>query len=309
MPRYPPFFDASKLPVPVRHQVQPDLGGQELVWHYTNTAGVIGILEHCELWASSAMLLNDLSEIKLGTRLIRDAFERSGITLGEGAAFLYAGWRIDATERIDKVLQTYVLSASQDGDSLSMWRGYAAGDVGYAVGLLGTLQPASKAPMYGDQPQEWLSVEYDKAEQQRLIHECVARVVKLGARIDVGVTTDDRQKMLNNTYLEIEKLIYRIIDPVFRDERETRVVVPTVGSKGDFVRYRPSRFGIAPYIGLRPFRVVLASGEITESRLPIVHIRVGPSPHQNQAELALMSLLDDKGYGDVYVDSTGAPYR
>lgn len=309
MSSYPPFFDASKIPVPVRHRVQPDLGGRDLVWHYTNTAGVIGILERCELWASSAMLLNDLSEIQMGTELVRQAFERSDLVLGHGASLLYNGWRIDATERSDKVLHTYVLSASNDGDSLSMWRGYGAGDVGYAVGLFGTLQPASSSPTYGDIPQEWLAVEYDSNEQHRLIQECVALVIELGARIDLGVTNHEQQTMLNEIYRGIERLIYRIKDPAFRDEKETRVVFPAGSSEGDFVRYRSSRFGITPYIGLRPFRVVLASGEITESRLPIVHIRVGPSPHQRQAELALMSLLDDHGYGDVYVDSTGAPFR
>ncbi len=270
---------------------------------------MIGILEHGEFWASSAMLLNDHSEIRIGTELVRDAFERSDLTLGQGASLLYNGWRIDATERNDKVLHTYVLSASKDGDSLSMWRGYGTGDVGYAIGLLGTLQPSSSTPIYGDIPQEWLPVEYDSNEQDRLIQELVAHVVELGSRIDLGVRDDERQMMLIETYREIERLICRIKDPAFRDEKETRVVFPAGISDGDFVRYRPSRFGITPYIGLRPFRTVLASGEISETRLPIVHIRIGPSPHQRQAELALMSLLDDKGYGDVYVDSTGAPFR
>ena len=47
------------------------------VWHYTDAAGLMGILEKRELWASSALHMNDTTELNLGVSRVEEAFDEA----------------------------------------------------------------------------------------------------------------------------------------------------------------------------------------------------------------------------------------
>ena len=49
--------------------------GVDTVWHYTDAGGVFGILSTDELWASSALHMNDTAELELGVRRVHEAFQ------------------------------------------------------------------------------------------------------------------------------------------------------------------------------------------------------------------------------------------
>ena len=52
----------------------------EILFHYTDSKGFLGILESNTLWATSARYLNDSSEYTYGMKLIADALEERSRT-------------------------------------------------------------------------------------------------------------------------------------------------------------------------------------------------------------------------------------
>src|SRR5690349_17642809 len=55
---------------------QPPSFASGTLWHYTTAAGLLAILKSDRLWASSAAMLNDSSEIEYGISLLQERWER-----------------------------------------------------------------------------------------------------------------------------------------------------------------------------------------------------------------------------------------
>jgi hypothetical protein len=53
----------------LRGVVEPAPESRETVWHYTNAAGLLGILRSNVLWATDAFFLNDAAEVTYGIDL------------------------------------------------------------------------------------------------------------------------------------------------------------------------------------------------------------------------------------------------
>jgi hypothetical protein len=50
--------------------VMPIEHGSEVIYHYTDAAGLFGIISNDELWASAPSSLNDASELSYGFQLL-----------------------------------------------------------------------------------------------------------------------------------------------------------------------------------------------------------------------------------------------
>jgi hypothetical protein len=91
------------------------------LFHYTSLAGLLGILETGELWASELRSLNDVAELTLGFDLITDEVRRR---LGEApdiVAEQLLGW-IEERSRFGPML--FAAAFTENGNLLSQWRGY-----------------------------------------------------------------------------------------------------------------------------------------------------------------------------------------
>lgn len=108
----------------------------DTVWHYTTTEGLHAILTSKEFRASSAGMMNDTAEISHGHDLldrVHRKWEQSDPSLtGSGLAFVRRVFDVGSRELL--ATNVYVLCASEEGDSLSQWRGYGRNG-GYAIGL------------------------------------------------------------------------------------------------------------------------------------------------------------------------------
>jgi Protein of unknown function (DUF2971) len=108
-----------------------------LVYHYTNDAGLRGILETGRLWLSDIFSLNDPSELSHGvshTVKILNAKAENGPpeskTFAKHFASFYEGG-------MEGSAHYFVCSFSSDGDDLGQWRAYADNGRGYALGFDG----------------------------------------------------------------------------------------------------------------------------------------------------------------------------
>jgi hypothetical protein len=97
------------------------------LFHYTNAAGLLGILQTHRLWATNLRYLNDLSEMDYSTPLIQAAVaDRFDSDTAEQF--------IQGLQNFDEHTGHYVVCFSDGGDVLSQWRHYAESG-GYAIGL------------------------------------------------------------------------------------------------------------------------------------------------------------------------------
>lgn len=118
-----------------------------LLYHYTNTAGMLGILRTGALWATDVEYLNDSKELLYGrdevvSALLEEASRLNPDGLGgmtgdddSSRATIMASAAHSLTEEEHRSYWgPYVACFSEEGDVLSQWRGYAASH-GWALGF------------------------------------------------------------------------------------------------------------------------------------------------------------------------------
>ncbi len=98
------------------------------VWHYTDAAACLGILQTKTLWLSSVRMMNDAEELEHGRRVVdavwaevRDEFKNPD----------FMDYMLIALNKALDDRAYYALCASFDSQSLSQFRAYGP----YAVGI------------------------------------------------------------------------------------------------------------------------------------------------------------------------------
>jgi hypothetical protein len=93
------------------------------LYHYTTTAGLIGIVESKSLWASGIQYLNDTTEYRHATSVAMDLLRRKLATLIDPRNDLYQLMlKGESLYRDDTAV--FVGSLSEAKDKLSQWRAY-----------------------------------------------------------------------------------------------------------------------------------------------------------------------------------------
>lgn len=283
-------------------------------WHYTNAAGLMGIVTSQTLFASATEVVNDSSEVNYGIDLVRqvwkDVAARSDFPPAN-VTYISEALSDDWPNYIANSI--FIVSASEDSDLLGQWRGYAGGD-GFAIGF--DLEstgwrcpgPARVSTVF---PLGWRKVTYDTVEQ-RALAEAHLRAYAAGpaaAPADWASRSDARSQFMPITRAKLSSLVSLLKHPAFADEREVRHVEGTIGGE---VRFRATGRGIVPYVEMRAVELIrwngvsLAGDEIT--RLPIHEVAVGPGAGPS-ACASLQRYLASHGYGDVNVRMSSIPLR
>ncbi|MFW0770872.1 hypothetical protein ACLRGH_12700 [Arthrobacter koreensis] len=256
-----------------------------LVWHYTDGAALMNILAKNELWAGSAAFMNDTNELLSGSIQLRKHFEDQRAALPED---VIEGLEEYIPEVRERSRHSFVLSASSDGDSLTMWRYYGRDQVSFAVGLDRNkpLVPLArlKEEIHPNPPAGYFDDMYDKEEDGQIasypdgspvvVFDPDSIMIEGGewkpvvydpaqqAEIIVGIFENLRkgvEKRITSSepgrfrlwlfpFLMNESLDL-IKNAGFLDEREERITIwPNPDWK--FVFHRPGPFGLVPYVKL-----------------------------------------------------------
>lgn len=312
-------------------------------WHYTTGAGLLNILQRHRLWASSAAFMNDVDEVTTGKRALRDAVEARQPPLSEAQKRQLRILGVLNNGQPDKV---FLLSASTDGDALTLWRSYGQGteaeyslEFDPSVPLSPVMQNMAEShpnpppnwgeeadditetgePIPGANPDEphtwggdWGAVRYLRDDATWAAEELERIVFELPPSED-GVV---RIPFFGDYITAIDPSVLSK-NPGFEDEREVRMTW-AVYPWWRFVLYRPSRFGLTPYIEvaaadqtepswLERSREFILPGRV--GRLPLKRVRIGPTRSTPSAVRTLRQLLDSHGYGTTAIDTSAAPYR
>ena len=114
-------------------QEKADQAELELLYHYTNQKGLLGILDSKSIWATHSHFLNDFSEHQIIFNALREIVQQElKNERNENWADVFS--RLLRTRQEEEV---FVSSFSEgfEGDSLAMWRGYASDTCGYSIGF------------------------------------------------------------------------------------------------------------------------------------------------------------------------------
>jgi hypothetical protein len=120
------------------------LAPEEPLYHYTDSGGLVGILESQTLRATDARYLNDALELEHGCRLVDHVLrekwrslprsERRGVT---PAITLFLDMAL--TDRLFDPYEpgrfAFVTCFCEEGNLLSQWRAYADRGAGYSIGF------------------------------------------------------------------------------------------------------------------------------------------------------------------------------
>lgn len=298
------------------------LGGPppDIVYHYTDSGGLLGILQNHQLWASASHVLNDEEEVKYGVGILRTAIDELRIEHALPID-ITDHWTeiVDSAAFVQSLQGCFILSASTDNDSLSQWRNYAGND-GFCIGIRCEQLFSDQAPnsrgsisIPGLTTPGWLPVIYDPQEQLRIVKDVLLKSSRKEMETLWKVTLEQIPtipksleiiKGLEKGYdiMRLQRLVACLKHPAFKDEREIRFVMTLRDSPQ--VHYRQASGRLVPYVVLHSN----AGQHPKEQRLPIVSVRSAPTVRA-ETSLVVTELLRSLGYDDVEVDKSTIPFR
>jgi hypothetical protein len=280
---------------------------QEVLYHYTDAQGLLGIVQGRQLWASNAAFLNDSTELTYIRGVLAEVAEQfrdeHAVTadIREYAASAFAGTgRFSPTEgrtasvisiledapmMASGILDVYVSCFCSWGDLLSQWRGYPSNGGGYALGL----RPESIKCGGG----VLRRVIYDEETQRRLLYDLLAPIVDavVSADPDKGKDLWDWlvRDHLGRVWANLEECSFCFKHPGFTEESEWRLVILRTRDRkqrpnGPPPDVRATRTGLLPYL-----KRSLEGDAVAE-------VVVGPSSQPTLAAAAAVQLLSNEGY-------------
>lgn len=283
-----------------------DLGSMPpILYHYTNAAGVAGMLASHSIWLTHHQFLNDKTEIEHTGAVARNvlAAALAGATSDISRSFLSL---VQGGGSLNTQYETYIFSLSDQSDDLSQWRGYASEGQGFTLGFSTKSLFRQKTVIGGC---DLFKVEYDRQAQERVLLRAVNDIIEaleLQAPTWPGGPDDLTEKAVaafdlitfarsvsnKHSSFSVENewrlsTFIDLTDETDLDEVKVRVRGP------EFVKY--TEVPLAEPAG--PLK----------GKLPLVSIGIGPGFSRSNQRQAVQSLCRNHGYSpDIYNADT--PY-
>ena len=247
----------------------------DILYHYTNQAGFLGIVTDKEIWATQTQYLNDRQEFLYAVGRVRQHIQgllESG-KYDENDVFLLRDMHADVEEHSG--LNVCVCSFSQGPESLAQWRAYG-GDSGFAIGFAGKFltEVARRNETY------LAPCIYDPSKQDEIISALVNEVLEENRER----ANNGREVYLpkgGNLYAYLNRFAPVLKDKAFALEKEWRIIsTPVPFSRMEF---RQGRSMLTPFYRL-PLR-------FEEMPFEICEVIIGPTPHPNQSRQSAFGLL------------------
>lgn len=294
------------------------------IYHYTDAAGLIGLVQNHAIWATESSGMNDPREGIYGMTALK-AYEPPDEYRTEFTAVR----EMLSTTFLEEV---YVACCTTRRDDVSQWARYTPWpNVGYCIGIdpkvsLGVVSDEQPSSFDGydrstwttaARPSRWARVAYGQDGFDQLVAQ-----YNLWHRDLTNAEPDGedeksifRFSLINRVRAQTSLLdITRLAkDEGFSAESEVRVVT-TIGEPGKFVRNRASRYGVVRYVELaagpvrRGFLARDDEDKDSWEHFPIESVTIGPSPFAERGKRSIELLLKENGY-DVPVHLSNARMR
>lgn len=290
--------------------------GGEMVYHYTSTEGLRGIIDTGEIWLTNTAFVNDTTEC-------RALWQLTGLFADGELTNPFVQRRWESGERQANTL--YIVSFSRIKNSLGQWRAYGGFCIGFDVnGMLGRGFTRHKCV-------------YEKDD----IHDWIIRKSNLKEWHGDFLSDGFKNKAADHLFAAASR---KYKSDHYASEEEVRLAVRSDHSWGWYTQ-SPAMFAKQPPIHFRDhpvyrmpvpyvkFFIPADNGvdaqwhehggtvtqvkrrrleeeqKMTRGLLPIKEIWLGPMVRQDEAKVACEIMLREKGYENVPVIASVIPYR
>jgi len=277
----------------------------DVIHHYTDLDGLVGILGSKGFWLSDARFMNDSEEL-INCRMIAAEVMRDLLPGVKEAA--YREVVAEAKRNLERNAgeKVYLSSFCLDGDLLEQWRAYALNGKGVSIGF--DLTGGARDRFFQKLPALALhKVIYDDARKRKIIEiiiETRRRSFNADGARDVGEHADALTGMVNYFSCFFK-------NQAFATEREVRLVAAGDASKRfKNLHFRVGKGTVIPYVRSDELLDREASGEDEKSpNLPLSRVVVGPAANQDLILTGLREFFQANGYDPGMVVKSRVPYR
>ncbi len=287
------------------HQADDALQRPEIVYHYTNSAGLLGIVKSQSIWATNIEYLNDAKEFSYARDLAEDVILGLPEPAVAGEQSRFRGCCLEGI-RQPRGSPIYVTSFSTLGDSLSQWRGYGAQIGGYALGFtLVTLRAIGERESFENQNFIIVRCRYSEQDQRQLIEKWYEHISNLlvtlrkpKAADEIAISDETLARLASGM---LSRVAPAFKHPAFVEEAEWRLVVDLEYVEQPAISLRPGQTTLIPFIA-----VPLAdSGQ----PLQLAKVIVGPTPLPELATKALHHIFSDRSVTVEEIMNSWSPLR
>jgi hypothetical protein len=271
----------------------------EVLHHYTDRVGLVGIMESKTLWATDIRHLNDESEVRYSRDLLGALAERFRQEQGDSWAARVVCEAVAALASAPTSPDTFVASLCDDGDNLGQWRGYGGHGQGFAVGFdRERLRVAAQAQDYS-----LIRLIYEQAAQEAQLEKSIREAIEVVARWGVDrASAPPAIDQLLSLGVAFTLVTLCIKNPYFKDEREWRLARVIVAGLSEGRSKARTRAGVdVPY---EEVTLVDATDET-----PIVEVVLGPMARSDAIVAEVRDLLDRSNLEHIPIRKSVGPLR
>lgn len=279
----------------------------DVIYHYTSSAGLFGILSSGILRATNFSYLNDSSELIYGSKLVEEVIDIliKGNTHNFKNDFLKE-FKKYFSESI-KLTDLYIACFSKVGDYLNNWRAYGPSSGRFSIGFSNDYFNEKNKKNY-----RWDNVHYETKYQKKQINKIFNKALTHIDELESIIHQNNLGQVLGQFYPYLkDKLMNEICffkDTRFADEEEVRAACWITDRKEviNDIKFYQNDNDIKPCIDL----IIGESRNDFPPKLPIFEIYVGPSGNQGQLlKTAELMLVKFGYYNEVEIKKSNIPLR
>lgn len=260
---------------------------EQILWHYTTSAGLIGIVESGSILSTQVSCLNDSNESRYFSTRFRTALMEQLETVSDETTSQFVKKYVerlkdDDANPISADFPYFVTCFTPLEDDISHWRRYGA-ENGYAIGVRTKDLSGPAYSLVG-------RINYDPQVHSVIVKEAALKTIEYyGGGLHLGLTDwDDFFLQLWDSALT--QLTPFVKDPEFAAEKEVRFVHYLQESEMPELKVLPRGMLMAQHLPVR----FGASQE--KPRFPIAKVMVGPGRHRQISRRSVDTLLRTHGY-------------
>ncbi len=262
------------------NQENPD----KLLYHYTSQAGLLGIIQSRQLWATNLLFLNDSTELNYALKLIQKNITALKPELPSSEHHFFDSMGEDFESINSSYAQSldgiYICSFSENDNQLSQWRGYCPDAGGFSIGFdfRSSLHEVVK-----EQKFNLVKCVYDESSQELFVRKF------LNEQLRNFHQEQDVFKLSSKAWNDFLTLAPVLKHPKFEEEREWRLVSEPMLFTG--VNYRVGKSMLIPYVNINLDNKNEKAPDLKRALSCISEIWVGPTPHPELSKISLENML------------------
>ncbi len=272
------------------------------LYHYTSLAGLMGMVEKRNMWASEIHYLNDTKELRLLGELLNHEIR---IRLENGAdpcnvLIQFREW-IAIRQKYGPLV--FVGSYTEEGNLLSQWRGYCPHGSGVSIGF------NPEKLIISTKPHSFMIGKciYDNDHKIALAKQLIDVVVSVANERGEALPNQKHPtQSFHDVFAELEPKLLTVAalikDHAFREEKEWRIVSPIISNYVKTpIKYREGATLLIPFM-----EVPLPKND--QQAIDIEHIFLGPTP-ENYLSINSISMYLSRVGAYASILNSAIPYR